>query len=117
MIGRVLDRVANQSHLALTAVATCDQEIFDYSISKGGNAVMSGNHHLRASARCADALETLERRNKVVYDIVVMVQGDEPMIHPDMVHASLQPLLASPSVNAVNLLGQINSQKEFEDRN
>lgn len=117
MIGHVLDRVANQSYLSLTAVATCDQVIFDYIVSRGGNAVMTGNHHLRASDRCAEALETLERRNNVVYDIVVMVQGDEPMIHPDMVHASLQPLLNSPSVNAVNLLGQINSQKEFEDRN
>ena len=117
MIGHVLDRVANQSYLSLTAVATCDQVIFDFIVSRGGTAVMTGNHHLRASDRCAEALETLERRNNVVYDIVVMVQGDEPMIHPDMVRDSLQPLLASPSVNVVNLLGQITSQKEFEDRN
>ena len=34
-----------------------------------------------------------------------------------MIRESLQPLLANPSVNVVNLLGQITSQKEFEYRN
>lgn len=75
---------------------------------------MTGNHHLRASDRIAEALETLERRNKVVYDIVVMVQGDEPMIDPAMVRNSLQPLVASPSVNLVNLLGQITARQSLK---
>lgn len=117
MIGHVLERVANQNNLSLTAVATCDKVIFDYVVSIGGTAVMTGNHHVRASDRCAEALETLERTNKLIYDIVVMVQGDEPMIHPEMIRQSLQPLLANPSINVANLLGQITSQKEFEDRN
>lgn len=117
MIGHVLDRIENQNNLSMTAVATCDKVIFDYVVSIGGTAVMTGNHHVRASDRCAEALETLERKNKMVYDIVVMVQGDEPLIHPEMIRESLQPLLASPSVKVVNLLGEITSQKEFEDHN
>jgi len=116
MIGHVLERVANHNNIFLTAVATCDMVIFDYVVSIGGTAVMNCDHHLRASDRCAEALETLEHRNNLVYDIAVMVQGDEPMIHPEMIRESLQPLLANPSVNVVNLLGQITSQKEFEDR-
>lgn len=117
MIGHVLDRIENQNNLSMTAVATCDKVIFDYVVSIGGTAVMTGNHHVRASDRCAEALETLERKNKMVYDIVVMVQGDEPLIDPEMIRESLQPLLDSPSVRVVNLLGKITSQKEFEDRN
>ncbi len=117
MIGHVFDRIANQNNLSLTAVATCDQVIFDYVVSMGGNAVMTGNHHVRASDRCAEALETLERRNKLVYDIVVMVQGDEPLVHPEMIREALQPLLASQSVQVANLLGKITSREEFEDRN
>ena len=116
MIGHVLERVANHNNIFLTAVATCDMVIFDYVVSIGGTAVMNCDHHLRVSDRCAEALETLEHRNNLVYDIAVMVQGDEPMIHPEMIRESLQPLLANPSVNVVNLLGQITSQKEFEDR-
>ena len=117
MIGHVLERVANRTNISLTAVATCDIVIFDYVVSIGGTAVRKGDHHLRASDRCAEALETLEHRNNLVYDIVVLVRADEPMIHPEMIRESLQPLLAKPSVNVVNLLGQITSQKEFEDRN
>ena len=116
MIGHVLERVANHNNIFLTAVATCDMVIFDYVVSIGGTAVMNCDHHLRVSDRCAEALETLEHRNNLVYDIAVMVQGDEPMIHPEMIRESLQPLLANPSVNVVNLPGQITSQKEFEDR-
>ena len=117
MIGHVLGRIENQNNLSITAVATCDKVIFDYVVAIGGTAVMTGNHHLRASDRCAEALETLERKNKMVYDIVVMVQGDEPMIQPEMIDEALQPLIVDPAVNVVNLLGQINSQEEFEDRN
>jgi 3-deoxy-manno-octulosonate cytidylyltransferase (CMP-KDO synthetase) len=107
MIGHVYERVAQSSLLDITAVATCDKEIFDYIESIGGTAVMTGDQHERASDRCAEALAKLEQVNKTRYDIVVMVQGDEPMTHPDMIAEAVQPLLDDPDVQVVNLLGQI----------
>ncbi|PKN70935.1 MAG: 3-deoxy-manno-octulosonate cytidylyltransferase [Deltaproteobacteria bacterium HGW-Deltaproteobacteria-12] len=117
MIGHVYERVTKSPLLNLTAVATCDREIFDYIKSIGGTAVMTGDQHERASDRCAEALVKLEEANHTRYDIVVMVQGDEPMTHPDMIDEALQPLLTDPGINVVNLLGQIKDDKEFEDRN
>jgi len=117
MIGHVYERVAKSPLLAMTAVATCDQEIFDYIESIGGVAVMTEDIYERASDRCAEALLTLERSNNIRYDIVVMVQGDEPMTHPDMIAEAVQPLLDDAEVNVVNLLGQIQDMAEFEDRN
>jgi 3-deoxy-manno-octulosonate cytidylyltransferase (CMP-KDO synthetase) len=117
MIGHVYERVARNAQLSVTAVATCDQEIMDYVHSIGGRAVMTGTHHERASDRCAEALEKLEAHDRVKYDIVVMVQGDEPMIHPDMISEALAPMLTDSSVQVVNLLGEITSVEEFEDRN
>jgi 3-deoxy-manno-octulosonate cytidylyltransferase (CMP-KDO synthetase) len=117
MIGHVYERVARNAQLSVTAVATCDQEIMDYVHSVGGRAVMTGSHHERASDRCAEALEKLEAQDRVKYDIVVMVQGDEPMIHPDMISEALAPMLTDSSVQVVNLLGEITSVEEFEDRN
>ena len=38
----------------------------------------------------------LEQANQERYDIVVMVQGDEPMTHPDMIAEAVQPLLDDP---------------------
>lgn len=117
MIGHVYERVAKSPMLALTAVATCDKEIFDYIESIGGVAVMTGDQHERASDRCAEALLKLEERYWTKYDIVVMVQGDEPMTHPDMIGEAVQPLVDHPDVKVVNLLGKIKDTAEFEDRN
>jgi 3-deoxy-manno-octulosonate cytidylyltransferase (CMP-KDO synthetase) len=117
MIGHVYERVARNPQLTVTAVATCDREIFDYISSVGGRAVITGSHHERASDRCAEALEILERTDGVRYDIVVMVQGDEPMISSEMISEALAPMLADPSVQVVNLLGSVESDAEFQDPN
>ncbi len=117
MIGHVYERVALSPLLDLVAVATCDREIYDYIESIGGVAVMTGDQHERASDRCAEALLKLEQANNVTYDVVVMVQGDEPMTHPDMIAEALQPLLDDSAVQVVNLLGKIQDTAEFEDRN
>lgn len=117
MIGHVYERVTRNPLLTVTAVATCDREIFDYVRSIGGRAVMTGSHHERASDRCAEALAILESEDGITFDIVVMVQGDEPMIHPDMISEALNPMLQDAALQVVNLLGRIESTAEFEDRN
>lgn len=117
MIGHVYERVAQNPLLTTTAVATCDPEIANYIESIGGVAVMTGSQHERASDRCAEALEILEKKGCFRYDIVVMVQGDEPMIHPEMISEAIKPMLSDPSLKVVNLLGSIESTAEFEDRN
>jgi len=117
MIGHVFERVARASELDQVAVATCDKEIVDYIESIGGKAIMTSERHERASDRCAEALLKLEQENNLQYDIVVMVQGDEPMTHPDMISEAVQPLLNDSDVKVVNLLGNIKDEREFEDRN
>lgn len=117
MIGHVYERVSQSSSLDLTVVATCDKEIFDYIESIGGVAVMTGEQHERASDRCAEALMTIEQKNNVEYDIIVMVQGDEPMTHPAMIAEAVKPLIDESEVQVVNLLGKIQDENEFENRN
>jgi 3-deoxy-manno-octulosonate cytidylyltransferase (CMP-KDO synthetase) len=117
MIGHVYERVSQSSSLDLTVVATCDKEIFDYIESIGGVAVMTGEQHERASDRCAEALMTIEQKENVKYDIIVMVQGDEPMTHPAMIAEAVKPLIDESEVQVVNLLGKIKDENEFENRN
>ncbi len=117
MIGHVYERVSECRLVTTVAVATCDQEIADYIESFGGTAVMTSDRHERASDRCAEALLKLEEVNGFRYDIVVMVQGDEPMTHPDMIAEAVGPMLEDPTVNVTNLLGRIQDEAEFEDRN
>jgi len=117
MIGHVFERVSKSSRLTTTAVATCDKEIYDYIESIGGIAVMTCARHERASDRCAEALVKIEKMNKTKYDIVVLVQGDEPMTHPEMIDEAVAPMLRNSKIQITNLLGKIDTIEEFEDRN
>jgi 3-deoxy-manno-octulosonate cytidylyltransferase (CMP-KDO synthetase) len=117
MIGHVYERVAKSESLSLTVVATCDKEIYDYIQSIGGVAVMTADTYERASDRCAEALLKIEKIHNIKFDIVVMVQGDEPMTHPNMIKEAIQPMIDDSSIQVTNLLGQIKSAMEFEDRN
>ena len=117
MIGHVYERVSKCDLLIKTVVATCDQEILEYIEFIGGEAVMTSNHHERASDRCAEALGYLEKQDGIQYDIIVMVQGDEPMTHPNMITESINPMIKDPNIVITNLLGNIDSIEEFRDRN
>ena len=117
MIGHVFKRTAMCSLLTATYVATCDQEIFDFVLSAGGKAVMTADTHEHCTDRTAEALEAIEIETGERVDIVVMVQGDEPMVSPGMIEASVQAMLDDPSVNVVNLMTEMKTTTEFEDPN
>jgi len=117
MIGHVYERVSKCDLLMKTVVATCDQEILEYIESIGGEAVMTSDKHARASDRCAEALGYIEKQDGIQYDIIVMVQGDEPMTHPNMISEAVTPMLDDPEILVSNLLGDIENIEEFEDRN
>ena len=117
MIGHCYHRTNMCDELIDTYVATCDQEIFDYICSIGGKAVMTSSGHERASDRSAEAMLKIEKNLKEKVDIVVMVQGDEPMVTPLMISESLAPFKVDNNVNVVNLMSKIGSLDEFDDPN
>jgi len=117
MIEQVYKNVKSCKLLNETIVATCDKEIQDHINKLGGIAIMTSTKHQRASDRCAEALEIIEKTKNTKYDIVVMVQGDEPMVHPQMIIESVQPLINDENVQITNLFGEIKSSEEFEDKN
>jgi 3-deoxy-manno-octulosonate cytidylyltransferase (CMP-KDO synthetase) len=73
-------------------LATCDEPIAALGRSKGWPTIMTSHAHPRALDRVAEAAATCGR-TLAGDDIVVCVQADEPMLHPDMIAAALQPLL------------------------
>jgi 3-deoxy-manno-octulosonate cytidylyltransferase (CMP-KDO synthetase) len=93
MIGHVYKRSKMAKSVDLMCVATCDQEIADYINSIGGKAIMTKNTHERASDRCAEAMLSLEKELGHKIDIVVMIQGDEPLVYPEMIDLSLEPVI------------------------
>jgi 3-deoxy-manno-octulosonate cytidylyltransferase (CMP-KDO synthetase) len=116
MIGHCYLRTKMCQDLFATYVATCDQEIYDYIKSINGNVVMTSTSHEMASDRAAEAMIKIEKEINTEVDIVVMVQGDEPMLTPEMISDSMKPLI-DPSVNVVNLMSSMKTTEEFEDPN
>lgn len=98
-------------------VATCDVEIKEYVESIGGKAIMTLDTHERASDRTAEAMLKVEAETGTRVDIVVMIQGDEPMLHPDMIELAVHPLLEDPSVQITNLMSELKSSEEENDPN
>jgi 3-deoxy-manno-octulosonate cytidylyltransferase (CMP-KDO synthetase) len=111
MIEHVVRRVALCDRLNGVYVATCDEEIRHAVERFGGTVIMTSAAHQRASDRVAEAAEQVDA------DIVVMVQGDEPMMVPGMIDAAIAPMLADRSILCVNLARRISSIDEYLDPN
>ena len=117
MIGHCFLRSKMCSLLDEVYVATCDDEIKNYIESIGGNAIMTADTHERASDRTAEALLKIEKASGKKVDIVVMLQGDEPMVIPEMIESAVTPLVEKSSILITNLYSRIQTLKEFEDPN
>jgi len=83
-------------------LATCDREIEQFASAKGIPVIMTGSHHTRALDRVAEAVGLLDI-DIDDDDIVVNVQGDEPMLRPDMIDAVMAPLINDESIPATVL--------------
>lgn len=118
MIEHVYKRCLLSKSLSDVYIATCDEEIVKATNDFGGKAVMTKNTHERASDRVAEAMLKAEKDTGKRIDILVMIQGDEPMVYPEMIDESVKPLLADPDrVQVANLLAPIGSAEEHEDPN
>ncbi|MCH8238093.1 MAG: 3-deoxy-manno-octulosonate cytidylyltransferase [Proteobacteria bacterium] len=109
MIEHVYKRTAMSSVLDGVYIATCDREIMAATQAFGGNAIMTADTHERASDRTAEAAADLDA------DVVVMVQGDEPMLHPDMIGESVAPYESDPDIPCINLAKRIESEEDFNN--
>jgi len=117
MVGHVYFRCKMNKTLKQVYVATCDQEIADYITSIGGEIVMTAPTHERASDRVAEAMLKIEQKTGEKIDIVVMIQGDEPMLHPEMIDEAIKPMLRDDSIQVVNLMAPLKSREEHNDPN
>ena len=117
MIGHVYKRVKMNKTLSEVYVATCDKEIFDYIQSIGGRAVMTSDRHERCADRCAEAMLKIEDETGEKCDIIVIVQGDEPLTFPQMIDEALKPMIIDNNVTITNLVADINTVESFENPN
>ena len=98
-------------------VATCDKEIFDFFKSHNGKVVMTKDTHNRASERTHEALHLIESIEKKTYDIIVMIQGDEPTINPNMIDEVVKPLVDENKNLVSNLMVKLSDLEDIINPN
>jgi len=111
MVEHVRRRALLADGVGEVIVATCDRSIFDAVTAAGGRAVMTADTHERCTDRVAEAMLSLPG------DVIVMVQGDEPLLVPDAVAKAAQPLLDGPGVVCTNLLSPLESDADLANPN
>jgi 3-deoxy-manno-octulosonate cytidylyltransferase (CMP-KDO synthetase) len=111
MIEHVRRRALLADGVDSVVVATCDLAIKEFVDLSGGKAVMTKDTHERCTERVQEAMESLPG------DIVVMVQGDEPLLNPEAITQVAQPLLDDSSLDVVNLLSPLESSNDLANPN
>lgn len=111
MLEHVYKRVALSKALDATYIATCDDEIRRAAENFGAPVIMTADTHERASDRVAEAVAEMDA------ELIVMVQGDEPMTHPEMIDAAVDPFQHDPDLGCVNLMRSIDNKGDFYDFN
>lgn len=77
MVQRVYEQASKSTTLANVVVATDDERIFDHVLTFG-SAVMTSPGHASGTDRCLEAYRNLGQH----YDVVINIQGDEPLLDP-----------------------------------
>lgn len=107
MIQHVYERTARATHLSRVIVATDDQRIADAVKRFGGETIMTSPDHETGTDRLAEVAGQLND------EIIVNVQGDEPLIEPAMIDQAVAPFLADPQLQMGTLKCRIKCLHDF----
>lgn len=114
----MIERVYKQVKKALdyVVVATDDERIVSAVESFGGIAIMTSTSHQSGTDRCAEAVTVFEENSDIKIDVVLNIQGDEPLIDPQQVTQVAQ-LFDESSTSIATLVKSICDYETLFDEN
>lgn len=107
MIQHVYERAAQSKLVSRVVVATDDHRIADAVSTFGGEAIMTSTSHETGTDRLAEVAAGLDA------DIVINVQGDEPLIDPSMIDLAIQPFLEESDLQMGTVKTRIKCLHDF----
>ena len=107
MVQHVYERTARASLVSEVIVATDDERIAAAVRAFGGRAEMTSRAHETGTDRLAEVASRLDA------EIIVNVQGDEPLIEPGMIDDAVAPLVEDASVQIATLKSRIKTLHDF----
>jgi len=111
MLQHVYERVSLARYLTSVIIATDDQRIYDEARRFGAQVRMTRADHLSGTDRVAEAASA------EAAELIVNVQGDEPLIDPAAIDAAVLPLADEPAIPMATLKKRIEDPGEMDDPN
>jgi 3-deoxy-manno-octulosonate cytidylyltransferase (CMP-KDO synthetase) len=112
MLEHVYEHVSMARYLSSVVIATDDERIRDAARTFGAQVRMTSADHLSGTDRVAEVASAFPEA-----ELVVNIQGDEPLIDPGAIDAALLPLLDDPSIPMGTLKKRIEDPREITDPN
>ncbi|HEX3557845.1 MAG TPA: 3-deoxy-manno-octulosonate cytidylyltransferase [Pyrinomonadaceae bacterium] len=106
MVLHVVERALSAPSVARAVVATDDERIFEAVSAAGHEALMTSAAHASGSDRLAEAAAQIEA------DVIVNVQGDEPLISPETIERAVRALLEGDGCAAATTCEPIGSASD-----
>jgi 3-deoxy-manno-octulosonate cytidylyltransferase (CMP-KDO synthetase) len=112
MLEHVHERVSMARYLGAVIIATDDQRIADEARRFGARVKMTRDDHVSGTDRVAEVASAFED-----FELVVNIQGDEPLLDPNAIDAAVLPLLEEPAIPMGTLKKRIEDPREISDPN
>ncbi len=118
MIGHVYKRTALCKDIDKIIIVTPDKKIKEYAENLlGATVIMETDKYKNLFDSCADALRAYQEQSDTIYDVAVIVSGDEPMITNDMLAMAISPFYLEDDVKVSTLMCPIPDEEEFRSPN
>ena len=114
MIQHVYERAVSCPELSEVYVATDDERILDCVHGFGGRAVMTGKSHCSGTDRISEAAMKMNLEQN---DIIINIQGDQPLFHPSIVSLLVKSLLDDSTIPMATLKRKITDKDDIRNPN
>jgi 3-deoxy-manno-octulosonate cytidylyltransferase (CMP-KDO synthetase) len=111
MLQHVYERASLARYLTSTIVATDDERVYETARSFGARVRMTSAEHLSGTDRVAEVASAED------CELVVNIQGDEPLIDPEAIDAAILPLVHDSDIEMGTLKKRIEDPREITDPN
>jgi 3-deoxy-manno-octulosonate cytidylyltransferase (CMP-KDO synthetase) len=111
MLQHVYERASQARYLSSTIIATDDERVFEAARRFGARVRMTRADHISGTDRVA---EVASAENA---EVIVNIQGDEPLIDPAAIDAAILPVAHDPDIVMATLKKRIENPAEISDPN
>ncbi len=112
MIEWVYTNAKKSQYISKLVVATDDERIYKTVIEFGGISIMTSPLHPSGTDRVAEVAKKYPD-----YDIVVNIQGDEPLISPKMIDRTIEPLFFNKDIVVSTPVKRMENEKDIKNPN